>query len=108
MSIPTTNKKPTHVTPALSHIDKKFDIIYSEIEKQRAYSASFDTQITSLEITTKNIDSKIDILLDQMASSPSLTHKHQCTSRGSITDALSYPRHAAENTDQGLMESCIP
>jgi hypothetical protein len=74
-AFPKNRENPRPITPAFSPIDRKFDLIYNEIENQCKYNANFDTRICSLETTKRNIDSKIIILLDRMAPSSPLTHK---------------------------------
>jgi hypothetical protein len=87
-SIPTyapnsiITQQPTSLPPAPAHpitVDQKFDQIREEINNQRLCNAQFDARIVTLETRTINIDSKIDILLDQYDVSFLSTHKIQRT-----------------------------
>ncbi len=79
---PTTNLPPcpttnTGVNQTFSaSIDQRFGLIYTEINQQCESNARFNERISSLEVTTNNIVSKIDLHLDLFDSSlPSKIHK---------------------------------
>jgi hypothetical protein len=63
--------------PNASDLDKKIESIRIEINAQRERNIHFDARITSLEVSTRSIDSKIDQVLAHLAPPTSPTHKMQ-------------------------------
>jgi hypothetical protein len=73
-SMPTSSPKSS----ISSDVDAKFESIRIEMNNQRDCNARFDARISSLELSTQSIDSKLDLILARLAppSSPtSPTHK---------------------------------
>ncbi len=104
LHIPTPSTT-LNATPNFTSFYSEFDVICSEINKQYACITNFDARIGTL---TRNIDTKIDRLLDRFETPPPLAHKLPRTSHDSTTDAMSYPRHTSDYTEEGTHESCLP
>ncbi len=51
---------PTIPVPSVNAIDNRFEMIRVEINNQREINNQFNNMIGSLELTTKQIDSKLD------------------------------------------------
>lgn len=108
----TTSIPSTHIpkAPATSYtpdeVQTKFDKICLEINEQRECNARFDARISSLEPSTRSIDSKIDLVLARLAPPDSPTHKIQKTILSQTADASSYPgRTSPFIHSSGLMET---
>lgn len=82
-------------TPGWSTFNHRFDAMQHELIQQRECNARFDTRISNLENTSKNIDSKIDKILDQLDSTFPTPHKIQRTSPSSYNDAFSHSAQAS-------------
>jgi len=86
-----SNLLTTSLNPSVaSDLDNKFQSIRIEINAQCEQNVHFDARISSLEVSTRSIDSKIDQVLAHLAPPTSPTHKMQriTTTRD---ESMSYP-----------------
>jgi len=109
---PTSSLQPSNLpkTPTPSQnsdeMEIKFNQIRAEMNHQRECNIHFDACISSLELRTQSIDSKIDMVLNRFAPPDSPTYKIQKNMPSQLSDVLLYPRrNSAFHTDtQGVME----
>jgi hypothetical protein len=91
--VSTTDTTTQKMTTSIEHC---FDVIVAEINHQRECNLRFDNHISSLEVTTSNIDQKMDHLLDHFASSvPS--SKLQKVSPTPVREASQHPGHPSSS-----------
>jgi hypothetical protein len=97
---------PTIPVPSVNAIDNHFEMIRVEINNQREINTQFNNRIGSLELTTKQIDFKLDRLLDHMENSSSI-HKIQKTSNVTFQEPSSLPGHPSfHHKTQGSSSQC--
>ncbi len=97
---------PTIPVPSADAIDNHFEMIRVEITNQREITTQFNSRIGSLKLTTKEIDSKLDIVLDHMETSSSI-HKIQKTSNVTFQEPSSLPGHPSyHHMNQGSSSQC--
>ena len=93
---PRVGTTDTNTQKMSSSIEHRFDVIVAEINHQRECNLHFDNRISSLEVTTSNIDQKMDRLLDHFASSvPS--SKLQKLSSSPAREASQHPGHPSSS-----------
>jgi hypothetical protein len=100
--VATTDTTTQKMSTSIEH---RFDVIIAEINHQCECNLHFDNHISSLEVTTLNIDQKMDRLLDHYASSvPS--SKLQKLSSTPACEASQHPGHPSalqQNQDHSYM-----
>lgn len=108
--LPTTTY-PTHVHPmdhARIDIDSRFEAIRNEINNQHIFNTQVVSRISKLEITSINIDSKVDKIISHLEQAlPYCTpNKKRYTS---TYDHAIAPMHVADgNIDMGGNSPCFP
>jgi hypothetical protein len=113
INIRSQNQQRNPIPPSNTSIDadlqNKFDQICMEINTQRDLNARLDQRISSLEISTKSIDSKMDVLLDRLAPPSSPNHKMQRLSSNLQHDSMSTPwQNRTSSPTMGSASSCHP
>jgi hypothetical protein len=87
-----------------SEIDDRFELIRVEINNQRLCNAVFDDRINFLEVTTQNIKSKVDKIIDHLEASLPTMHKLRKTLHVSLNEFQHHPGlNSSLNTDSGSM-----
>jgi hypothetical protein len=99
-----TSSQPQATHTKINHeTNNRFDNIYAELNIQCECNTQFDARISNLEITTQQIDDKIDLVLDRLApSSPS--HKIQKTTQHQHNESNHHPGWTSQsNSSKGSL-----